>query len=494
MLDMITDFWKPAKKAQAQDSIRPDEIAVGSSIAFGFVPQASLSGRLLCVSAINTYQFGEEKLTSFTLSSDDIPALASVVASMIFAESSGEYYLAISRRVSEQEREQLFAKAQLADVMEKKEVTRLPLKEVVADFKGWTVASYKRQIQGMKGRFYRGDFRGQPLPSTDEAQEFDYTLLVSDSNEHAIEVERYVDGRIEMFATVYRRLSDISEVNYSAGAKPVAAVVVEKPAPQLVAAAPKAPEPANPEPANANIPAEPLATEPVAAQPKPELKIAEPAAALPAAAVAAPTVVAPAVPVAISTDLRPQSPVVQPPAPAPKPMQWPELAARVLEEPASAKPTVVAPVAASPQAPEPTKTEPVKPAFIEETKGVVKPMSTLDSDIKRTNVIAHPASPEMRPVATVARAGDANAIECELHVANKIISEAIRSETCLSDVVRRVVELPVSSQGAVQIPLNLSDEDYALLAIRYGISASDREAIRRRIIEDLSEFSSRKTA
>ncbi len=39
-------------------------------------------------------------------------------------------------------------------------------------------------------------------------------LLVSDSNEQAIEIEKYTDGRFEIYATVYRRMSDIGEVTH----------------------------------------------------------------------------------------------------------------------------------------------------------------------------------------------------------------------------------------------------------------------------------------
>lgn len=80
-------------------------------------------------------------------------------------------------------------------------------------------------------------------------------------------------------------------------------------------------------------------------------------------------------------------------------------------------------------------------------------------------------------------------IDCELHVANKIIDEAIRNEMRINDVVRRVIGLPVSQQESVQIPVTLTDQDYSLLAIRYGISSGDHEAIKKRIIEDLGDFS-----
>ena len=84
---------------------------------------------------------------------------------------------------------------------------------------------------------------------------------------------------------------------------------------------------------------------------------------------------------------------------------------------------------------------------------------------------------------------DADSIECDLRVANKIIDEAIRNEMRLTDIVRRIIELPVAYPESVQIPVQLTDEDYALLAIRYGISSADRNAIKRRIIEDLNDFS-----
>ncbi|MDE3038481.1 MAG: hypothetical protein KGJ21_08560, partial [Pseudomonadota bacterium] len=84
---------------------------------------------------------------------------------------------------------------------------------------------------------------------------------------------------------------------------------------------------------------------------------------------------------------------------------------------------------------------------------------------------------------------DSDAIECELRVANKIIDEAIRNEMRLTDIVRRIIELPVAYQESVQIPVTLTDEDYSLLAIRYGIPSSDRNSLKRRIIEDLNAFS-----
>jgi hypothetical protein len=149
--------------------------------------------------------------------------------------------------------------------------------------------------------------------------------------------------------------------------------------------------------------------------------------------------------------------------------------------------------------PAPAKTEAPKPITSEPiTKGAT-PMSpmkpaTSDNKPKLTNIAPTTAQDnsskqEMKTVTKQMNGLDGEAVECELKVANKIIDEAIRNEMRLSDVVRRIIELPVAGQETVHIPLTLSDEDYALLAIRYGMSPSEKTAIKVRIIEELNDFS-----
>jgi hypothetical protein len=80
-------------------------------------------------------------------------------------------------------------------------------------------------------------------------------------------------------------------------------------------------------------------------------------------------------------------------------------------------------------------------------------------------------------------------VECELRAANRVIEEAIRNEMRMSDVVRRIIALPVAQQEQVEIPVMLTDSDYHLLAIRYGIPAADRSAIKAKIVEEINDFS-----
>lgn len=411
MLDALSDFWKPSKKTQG-DKLRADQLQVGSAIVFGFVPQSSLSGRRLQITGINTYQFGSEALTSFVLTQDRDPGV-----SMIIAESEGEQYLALSRRITISDRIKMFESKDLENVIEKADTTQLICKDN-PDFKGWTVGTYRREIQGMKGFLYAGDFRKAALPHANSAQEFKYVLLASESNEHAIEIEKYNDGRIEMYATVYRRTSDISEVSQPA-----------RPDVKLVG-------PALTEEKPVSVPQE-IKTAPV--------KLQE---------FSAPPVVAVA-------------PAITPEAKQPNPVA-PEKSTQPTQE-------------NKPMSPLPEAAAETLRSFT--TNGTSPKLSSMQA--------ANQSQPkqEIRPV-NKPNGFEANeAVECDLRVANKIIDEAIRNEMRLSDVVRRVIELPVSHQEAVQIPVTLSDEDYSLLAIRYGISASDRNAIKSRIIEELNGFS-----
>jgi len=566
MLDVIADFWKPVKKIQQQERLQEEQLQIGSSIGFGFVPQGLLSGRRLTVSAINTYQFGAENLTSYVLSQDREPSV-----SMIVADADGEQYLAISRRVPLEERGRLFDTLDLESSVSNPDSTRLACKDNVPDFKSWLVISYKREIHGMKGRLFKGDHRRVPLPATSEGQDFTYTLLVSDSNEHALEIEKYIDGRLEVYATIYRRINDVGEISHPLGeivarpdankpdiklatkrddVMPVPAaispatvllepVVVPKPPEAKVeitaeakvevkaetkTEAVKAPKAASitmqaaqfiVQPETSKVVLTPVTTEvkveaklqearPAEVKPAevkvPEVKVEAKPATPVAAAPVAPAAVVPTAPVAtpaVKTEVKPEAPEAKAETKVETKIQG------VPQAPQTEKPPVQ-PVAAPVVD---TKQEVVaKAAPVNETPKEIRTMSTNEAaavngvshDSNKPTLYVHSNSAEapqsVRAVSRPQSQFENDSIECDLRVANKLIDEAIRNEMRLNDVVRRVIELPVANPESVQIPVTLNDDDYALLAIRYGIPAADRNAIKRRIIEDLNDFSGEKKA
>lgn len=561
MLDVIADFWKPVKKIQPQEKLQEAQLQIGSAIGFGFVPQSLLSGRRLTVSAINTYQFGTETLTSYLLSQDREPSV-----SMIVAEADEEQYLAISRRIPLEERSRLFDSADLDRILAHPDTTRLACKDNIPEFKGWLVSSYKREINGMKGRIYKGDHRRIPLPATSEGQDFHYTLLVSDSNEHALEMEKYGDGRMEIYATIYRRINDVGEISHPISemvsrpeiklatkrddtlpATPAAAllepVVVPKPA-EVKAATASGPEFRTETPAlktpekvaekiSENTPAKTSqGSAKIEASSQPSVMpvasgAAKPSSASsisvqkaePAAQPGTPTkkpqeaqaVNGNGTPVEQLTHKIPYSPVATAPKAEAKPagpLTTGASKAETATEPKKVEPKVEAKTETIPQASAPAAPAAnTKPEIVTRTVSAINihkeksPMSNNEApavngasnESARPTLYVHGNGQEhaqsVRAVSRQHNALDNDSIECDLRVANKLIDEAIRNEMRLNDVVRRVIELPVANPESVQIPVTLTDEDFSLLAIRYGIPANDRNAIKRRIIEDLNDFS-----
>lgn len=459
MLEAIADFWKPIKRAADNTKNRLAELNVGSVVSFGYMPQMALSSKKLTVSAINSYQFGTDVLTSFVFSQNGHES----GISMIVADAQGEQYLAISRKLSAADRARLFAEHAVEDVISRTEVTKLHCKDNIPELKGWLVADYKREIQGMHGFLHRADLRAgsEKLQSGDE---FSYSLLGSDSNEHALEIESYPNGKIEVYATIYRRTSDIADISNQIAA------LQQKPEVKLVAQ-------------NGEV---------------------SPVAKSLLSGVASQAEVAPVV---ASEAVIKEEPKAEPKNAAHK--TEPHKAEVVkLEEVALPELTP------TPLAPAIEKIDAEKIAAVEEKS----PVAELPKQENNNNNIKNNEEKSNMTISTATNGNnngyynggnaankvelgivsksiggvDGETINCDLKVANQIIEEAIRNEMRLSDVVRRIVELPVAHQETVQIPFTLSDEDYSLLAIRYGIPASDRNAIKTRIIQDLGDFSGNK--
>jgi len=75
------------------------------------------------------------------------------------------------------------------------------------------------------------------------------------------------------------------------------------------------------------------------------------------------------------------------------------------------------------------------------------------------------------------------------------VQKSIRQTACLqgmspSDMIRRIINLPVSSPPKrPRLTASLSSQDYQDLAKRYGIDSADSLEIRRRVMQELIHFS-----
>src|SRR5436305_1184858 len=146
MLDVITDFWKPVKKQSLQEALDLQSLGQGSQLTFGTVPQALLSGQQFKVSGVNTYQFAEERMTSFVLAGETENNV-----SLIVAHAEGESYLAISRRIAFADRMRMFDPAELEAVAEQPDAMKLSCREIDANWRHWVVSAYKKEISGLHG-------------------------------------------------------------------------------------------------------------------------------------------------------------------------------------------------------------------------------------------------------------------------------------------------------------------------------------------------------
>lgn len=462
MLEAIADFWKPIKKGAIQNKPKLADLQLGSLVSFGYMPQAALSGKKLFITAVNRYQFGTDILTSFVLSpknSQNNPDTEdySPTISMIIADAQGEQYLAISRKISPSERSKLFPEDSIANITGKTDASKLTCLDNVPELKGWLVSNYKREIQGMRGFLHNGEQQDEKL---DSGAEFSYTLLGSDSSEHALEIEKYNDGRVEVYATIYRRTADINNISHdpaldakttenqgnsaSVSRALVASASSEMQFPVLVK--------------QETIPEKEEVKE------KAEEKV-----------------------LSINTE-SPDDNKVEAVAESNTENAEPEhLAKEIKKEPPKIEIIAEKKEAQAEQATEITITTEYKPVT-EEKETMIPSLSSGTQTVANGhdyNGVANLEKANGKAITGI----DGESISCDLKVANQIIEEAIRNEMRLSDVVRRIIELPVAHQESVQIPITLSDEDYALLAIRYSVPASDKNAIKTRIIQDLGDFS-----
>lgn len=537
MLDVISDFWKPAKKVMSDDTVSLSGIGIGSELQFDFVPQAQLSGKTFTVQSINSYDFDGDVMVSYVLgtSQDD------EVASLILAGEGEETYLAISRRVPFNERNQIFDTFELDAAIRKSDVKKLQSRDIPSKWRSWVVDSYKKEIEGTKGRFLKGFRAAGALPDGADTHTFNYYLFTSESNEFAIEIEKYTDGRLEMFATIYRQVSDITYVSNKEKKedKPLSNGPTIESVPTEVSVTPEHVEAQekskdsqvldfsdtqNPDEKKENThPAtfEAAISEAMAIEKQEDVN-AEVVSKIektlehkeediiweddPTSEKENDTKVA-------DNQVAENKEETKEIIPQEKPVEASTTATSSAFQPYFKELPTMAPTPApssssyfsSNGANEAAKKDMATELTGETRFGSAYGTSSGSPASSSNATPAHTASaqPQSSYTPTTMTKGEVktvpiqqpngemenDSIECELRVANKVIDEAIRNEMRLSDVVRRIIALPVAQQEIVQIPISLSEEDFKLLAIRYGMSASEHNDIKKRIIEELNDFS-----
>jgi hypothetical protein len=123
-------------------------------------------------------------------------------------------------------------------------------------------------------------------------------------------------------------------------------------------------------------------------------------------------------------------------------------------------------------------------------KGALPTAVLLNNDVLTTamqRATSHSATQEVvvKPQATPT---EKTSLPCSLHMASKLIDEAIRNEMRVTDVIRKALGLETVIKDYIHFDMQLSDADYEVLAKRFDIAASNKEKIHQLIMEELGDF------
>jgi hypothetical protein len=343
------------KEKETSDAVRLTDLHVGCAIGFGFMPQKNISARRFSITATNSYLFETDSFITYHLQ-DAQTDINLIVAE---GEAGTPTYLALSLRIDEL----LFAPLFVSELppswfsIKQGAVIDVASRMLGAPV-GWLVPRYSVAIV-TRGRMLEGDFRlRKPADRISMSREFDYVLLVDETNTHALEAELYSDGTMNVFATVYRSGTDIGEITRLAIPENISAQ-------QQVLTARKE-----------------EASSPVESESK-------------------------------TDDLSSAQEVL-----------------------------------------------PVHTKF-----GRIQPVSA------SAETSAFPET-----------------LAFDTRLAGRIIDEAQRNQMPISQLIRKVIDLPAQIQEQVLIPFSLTPVEYAELARRYELPVSDTQAVKERILEDLKNF------
>ena len=158
---------------------------------------------------VNSYLFDSDNFIAYHFEGDDSDV------NLIVAKEENELgaYLALSQRIESRLFAVLFGEHEPQYWFALKEEESVKVNsQTLGPLNGWLATDYTL-VLCTKGRRMKGDYRLRKAGDRERlSQQFDYVLLVDEDNEYALEAEKYEDGTLHVFATVYRPETDIGEI------------------------------------------------------------------------------------------------------------------------------------------------------------------------------------------------------------------------------------------------------------------------------------------
>ncbi|HEU5048555.1 MAG TPA: hypothetical protein VFT64_12015 [Rickettsiales bacterium] len=198
----------------AEDRAGLSSLKPGCTVGFGFIPQRNISGCRMEVKAVQSYMFGDDTFLAYTLTDEN--SEINLIAAR--DTDSDNMYLSLSQKIESRLFPMLFLSKQPEQwfTMNEGDIVNTSLR-VMGMQQSWVAPSYRLAILS-HGSVLDGDYRELKKPyNAHPARHFEYALLVDDDNEHALEAEKYEDGTLIVYSTVYRPATDIGAITRPSG-------------------------------------------------------------------------------------------------------------------------------------------------------------------------------------------------------------------------------------------------------------------------------------
>ncbi len=198
------------KKVQRQlnspKDLTTDDIIV---LTDSFALPENLRQQQYQVSKVNTYEFEHKtQLEWMLIGTDDTELYLSL-------EDDDKPYLKFSLKINRSDVEKLFDLDDFSIVFEEDQPAFLNKKQDSALTSGWTSEQYQQHGFAQVGYFHKKDHRQEALSEfngKEAGEPFELYTLYDQNEDRGIDIEVWDDGDTDIFLTLFRPLSDITDM------------------------------------------------------------------------------------------------------------------------------------------------------------------------------------------------------------------------------------------------------------------------------------------
>ncbi len=174
-----------------------------------FALPESLRTKQFQVSAINCYEFENNTQTEWVLQGENNLELYLTI------EKDDRTYLKFALKIQHQDVESLFDLDQFATLFDEPGEAFLDKKSDSELTSGWSSPQYQQNVFAKVGYFHRKDNRSESLSAyegKEAGEQFELYSLLDEEQSRGIDVEVWQDGDTDVFMTLYRPTSDITDI------------------------------------------------------------------------------------------------------------------------------------------------------------------------------------------------------------------------------------------------------------------------------------------